>query len=99
MKCEFCASDFVRKETYRSHINSHHKKDLSDEEYREVLERIKTFQAPPLDIKKYTLEKQGNEYEEGEDIGDEMEMIETEDDNVLEEGETEEIYYEEEEDM
>lgn len=94
MKCEFCASDFVRKETYKSHVNSHHKKDLTEEEYNNVLERIKNFQAPPLDIKKYTLEKQGKDFvEDGENI--DMEMIE--EDTVLEEPEEgEEIYYEEE---
>lgn len=61
MKCEYCASDFVRKETYRAHIISHHKRQLSDQEYEDVLERIKKFQPPSLDINEFTLEKQKNQ--------------------------------------
>lgn len=95
MKCEFCTSDFVRKETYKSHVISHHKKDLSEEEFQDVLERIRTFQAPPLDIKKYTLEKQAKNEDDDEMCEEEMEMIE--EDVTLEEGEA--IYFEEEEDM
>jgi hypothetical protein len=63
MKCDFCTSDFVRKETYRAHITSHHKRHLSDEEYSSVMEKIKKFQPPSLDIKQFTLEKQTQEVE------------------------------------
>lgn len=61
MKCDYCTSDFVRKETYRAHITSHHKRHLSDEDYNNVLEKIKKFQPPSLDIKQFTLEKQVQE--------------------------------------
>lgn len=60
MKCEFCTSDFVRKETYRAHIISHHKRSLTEQEFDDVLERIKKFQPPSLDINAFTLEKQKN---------------------------------------
>lgn len=59
MKCDYCASDFVRKETYKSHIISHHKKELNEKEFQDVMERIRTFQLPHLDIDKFTVEKQG----------------------------------------
>lgn len=97
MKCEFCTSDFVRKETYRSHITSHHKKDMTTEEYEAVLEKIRLFQPPPIDIEKYTLEKQYKKMGiKMEDVveGDEMEMIE-EDTEIAIDEEGEEIYYEE----
>lgn len=99
MKCEFCTSDFVRKETYRSHVTSHHKKDMTNEEYEAVLEKIKLFQPPPIDIEKYTLEKQYKNLGEKDDsaVTDEMEMIE-EDSEVQIEEDNEEIYYEEQED-
>ena len=58
MKCDYCTSDFVRKETYKAHIISHHKRHLSDQEFDEVMEKIKKFQPPSLDINQYTLEKQ-----------------------------------------
>jgi hypothetical protein len=58
MKCDYCASDFVRKETYKSHIVSHHKKELSEKEFQDVMEKIRTFQLPHLDIDKFTVEKQ-----------------------------------------
>lgn len=58
MKCDYCASDFVRKETYKAHIISHHKRHLSDQEFEEVLEKIRKFQPPALDINQFTVEKQ-----------------------------------------
>lgn len=78
MKCEYCASDFVRKETYRAHIISHHKRHLSDNEYESVLERIKKFQPPSLDINEFTLEKQKIQpvLVAEVDDGSEMEVIE-----------------------
>lgn len=74
MKCEFCESDFVRKETYRSHITSNHKRHLSEKEYAEVLERIRKFQVPKLDINKFTLEKQPDyqDYQVEEESGVEV---------------------------
>jgi hypothetical protein len=94
MKCDYCASDFVRKETYKSHIVSHHKKELSDKEFQDVMEKIRTFQLPHLDVDKFTVEKQAGrlvnetvEVHEGE--------IEASFDNR--EGEEYEIYEEEEE--
>lgn len=58
MKCEYCSSDFVRKETYKAHIVSHHKRHISDQEFEDVLEKIKRFQPPSLDINQFTVEKQ-----------------------------------------
>lgn len=58
MKCEYCSSDFVRKETYKAHVISHHKRHLSEQEFEEVLEKIKRFQPPSLDINQFTVEKQ-----------------------------------------
>lgn len=89
MKCEYCASDFVRKETYRAHILSHHKRHLSDQEYEEVLERIKKFQPPSLDINRFTLEKQlDSRPEMVTEIGGETEVLladlDGEEDGVLE---------------
>lgn len=49
MQCEFCSGDFVRKETYRAHILSHHKRHLTEKELENVLERIKKFQTPPME--------------------------------------------------
>lgn len=56
MKCEFCASDFVRKETYKAHVTSQHKRHLSPEEYEEVMTKIKNFQPPSLNVADYCLE-------------------------------------------
>lgn len=96
MKCEFCSSDFVRKETYKAHILSHHKRSLSDAEYEEVIERIKKFQAPHFDIDQYTVEKQKTSAQDV--IAEEGEMGEMEEDG--EDGmviEPEDDYYEENE--
>lgn len=97
MKCEYCTSDFVRKETYKAHIISHHKRHLSEQEFEDVLEKIKKFQPPQLDINQFTLEKQ-----EGKSVqivvSDDMEMIEEE--SQAEDGmelEPEGDYYEESE--
>lgn len=60
MKCDYCTSDFVRKETYKAHIVSHHKRDMSDQEFHQVLENIRKFQAPHLDISQFTVEKQNS---------------------------------------
>lgn len=98
MKCDYCASDFVRKETYKAHIISHHKRHLSDQEFENVLEKIKKFQPPSLDINQFTLEKQKydgvqqvmvSEIDDDENIGN-LEMIE--EDSVME---TEGEYFEE----
>ena len=77
MKCEFCASDFVRKETYRAHIVSHHKRHLSEREYEDVLDRIKKFQPPSLDINRFTLEKQADyqPVDSANDVGEETLML------------------------
>lgn len=97
MKCEYCASDFVRKETYKAHIISHHKRHLTEQEFEDVIEKIRRFQAPSLDINQFTLEKQnlasgGTKqlivHEVGEDgeIFGEMEIIDEkqgEDDDVM----------------
>ena len=88
MKCDLCPSDFVRKETYKSHIISHHKRQISDQQFEEILEKIRKFQPPSLDVTKYTLEKQTNEVGE---IIDEVEMIE--EDEI--QGDDSETYYEE----
>lgn len=97
MKCEFCTSDFVRKETYRAHINSHHKQQLTEEEFQQVMENIRKFQAPHLDINQFTVEKQGLKVESQEVI-EEGEMDELiEDENMEEPTEDYEIYEEEEE--
>lgn len=58
MKCDYCASDFVRKETYKAHIITHHKRHLSDQEFDEVMDKIRKFQPPALDINQFTVEKQ-----------------------------------------
>jgi len=75
MKCEFCGSDFVRKETYRAHIISHHKRHLSEKEFEDVLERIKKFQAPSLDVNRFTLEKQQDSQAEVVTEGEEAMML------------------------
>jgi hypothetical protein len=94
----------VRKETYKAHIGTHHRRHLSDQEYEEVLEKIRKFKPPVLNIEEYTVEKQqkGARLDEGEI---DMEMIEEqiEDMDKSNEGmivETEEdyTYFEEEED-
>ena len=92
MKCDYCASDFVRKETYKAHIISHHKRHLSDQEFEEVLEKIRKFQPPALDINQFTVEKQTSapgmilaKVEEGEI--DVEEMIEEQIDDGMEKDE------------
>ena len=92
MKCDYCASDFVRKETYKAHIISHHKRHLSDQEFEEVLEKIRKFQPPALDINQFTVEKQSSasgiilaKVEEGEI--DVEEMIEEQIEDGLEKSE------------
>jgi len=92
MKCDYCASDFVRKETYKAHIVSHHKRHLSDQEFEEVLEKIRKFQPPALDINQFTVEKQSSaagiilaKVEEGEI--DVEEMIEEQIEDGLEKSE------------
>lgn len=47
----------MRKETYRTHILNQHK-SLSQEEINAVLEKIKNFRPPQLDVEQFTLEKQ-----------------------------------------
>lgn len=97
MKCEYCTSDFVRKETYKAHIISHHKRHLSEQEFEDVLEKIKKFQPPQLDINQFTLEKQDSKSVQIV-VSDEMELIEDEsqaDDGM--ELEPEGDYYEESE--
>jgi hypothetical protein len=73
---------------------------LTEGEYQDVLEKIKKFQPPSLDIKKFTLEKQ-NEYAqqasevEGEEYGV-MEVIEEDsagDEETMEQADLD--YYEE----
>jgi hypothetical protein len=76
MKCDFCTSDFVRKETYRAHITSHHKRHLTETEYINVLEKIKKFQPPSLDIKQFTLERQVHETDLEDDNEDNVGVIE-----------------------
>jgi len=90
MKCEFCSSDFVRKETYRAHIISHHKRQLTEQEFDEVLEKIKKFQPPSLDISQFTLEKQKDgakrtQLSESGDGENEMDIIEEEECEYYEE--------------
>lgn len=96
MKCEYCASDFVRKETYRAHIISHHKRHMSEEDFEDVIERIKRFQPPSMDVNQFTLEKQRDKHVVVAEV-DDMEMVEEEsqaEDNMELEADTE--YYEEE---
>ncbi len=102
MKCDFCTSDFVRKETYKAHILSQHRAHLSDYEYEEVLEKIRKFQAPQLDVSQFTVEKQLGKMESQSLIVEEEAEIEgiIEDERVdpLEEaGEGYEIYEDSEE--
>lgn len=99
MKCDYCASDFVRKETYKAHIISHHKQQLSEEEFLQVLEKIRKFQAPHLDINQFTVEKQGLKSDGPtiqEEVLDEGEMEEIIEDESMEPNEEYEIYEEEE---
>lgn len=106
MKCEFCTSDFVRKETYRAHITSTHRRQLSERDYDDAMERIKKFQWPTLDVNEYTLEKQTvagfmlkTEIEEGEHEAQES-IPEDAEDMVMQDGYFEqgsELYHEEEE--
>lgn len=110
MKCDYCTSDFVRKETYKAHIISHHKRHMNDQEYLDVMENIRKFQAPHLDINQFTVEKQNSAkaqknptfLEEIDEIDMEMEeMIEDEidksDGGLVEAGDEYEIFEEEEE--
>lgn len=99
MKCDYCTSDFVRKETYKAHIISHHKQQLSEEEFQQVLENIRKFQPPHLDINQFTVEKQGLKSENAEVLeeGEMEEMIE--DESMEEAPEDYEIYEEEEEEQ
>lgn len=102
MKCDYCASDFVRKETYKAHIISHHKRHLSDQEFEEVLEKIRKFQPPALDINQFTVEKQNpgmmlSKVEDGEIDMEEMIEEQIEDGMDKEEGmiiETTDEYHE-----
>lgn len=76
MKCDFCSSDFVRKETYKAHIISHHKRHMTDQEFADVLEKIRKFQAPPLDINQFTVEKQEIKNENSDILEEDIEMEE-----------------------
>lgn len=102
MKCDFCSSDFVRKETYRAHVTSHHKRHLTEQQYEDTLEKIRKFQPPSLDVHQFTLEKQKNvtviteesdeaeksiEYIEEEDMADEGEMTIEQEEGYFEETE------------
>lgn len=58
LKCDFCASDFVRKETYKAHVINHHKRHLSAEVFDATIEKIRNFRPPALDINQFILEKQ-----------------------------------------
>lgn len=106
MKCDFCTSDFVRKETYRAHIISHHKRHLTEKEYEDTMDKIKKFQPPSLDVNEYTLEKQTvagymlkTEIEEGEQEAQES-IPEEGEDMVMQDGyfEPGSEFYEEEAD-
>jgi uncharacterized tellurite resistance protein B-like protein len=77
MKCDFCSSDFVRKETYKAHILTHHKRHLKEQEYEDVIEKIRKFQPPALDINKFTVEKQKKTHSEY--FSEEIDMIAEED--------------------
>lgn len=96
MKCEFCTSDFVRKETYRAHLTSHHKRHLTEQEYQDTLEKVRLFQPPSLDVNKFILEKQtvvpeGSENDEKElegiveGVDEEGLLIEVREDDYYEE--------------
>jgi hypothetical protein len=95
MKCDFCTSDFVRKETYKAHIISHHKRQLSEEEFEEVIEKIKRFQPPSLDINQYTVEKQNAMMGVEREALGELEMIEEDEIPADDSMETDATYYEE----
>lgn len=99
MKCEYCESDFVRKETYRAHIIGHHKRHLSEKEFEDVLERIKKFQLPLLDVNRYTLEKQQDSQAElvllVEAIEDDSQAAERMEEDATEYYEESEMYEEE----
>lgn len=106
MKCDYCTSDFVRKETYKAHIISHHKRHMSEQEFEQVLENIRKFQAPHLDINQFTVEKQQAKYQAVLTDGGDTEMEEMiEDDidnsnenNMVEAGDEYQIFEEAEED-
>lgn len=70
----------MRKETYKSHIISHHKRHLSDQEFEEVLEKIRKFKPPVLNVDEYTVERQNKKQQQlilsKVDECEEMEMIE-----------------------
>lgn len=101
MKCEYCSSDFVRKETYKAHIISHHKRHLSEQEFEDALEKIRRFQPPSLDINQFTVEKQ--KFQNMQQVivtevdGDNMEMIEEDELPCEESMEPDGEYYEESE--
>ena len=75
---EYCTSDFVRKETYRTHILNHHK-GLGPQELEMIMEKIKNFREPDLDIDAFTLEKQKNFT-----IMDKAETIQYEEEEMIE---------------
>lgn len=77
-KCEYCTSDFVRKETFKTHIINQHK-ELGLELQNEVLEKIKSIREPRLDISAYTLERQ----EAYEGILDETEEYGVEESEII----------------
>jgi hypothetical protein len=89
----------VRKETYKAHIISHHKQQLTEDEFLQVLENIRKFQPPHLDINQFTVERQGLKTD-GQDVLEEGEMEEMiEDESMEEANEDYEIYEEEEEEQ
>lgn len=95
MKCDYCSSDFVRKETYKAHIISHHKQSMTEKEYEDVLEKIRKFQAPHMDVNQFMVEKQAERGEEILEEDTEMEEL-IEDEGMDEANEEYEIYQEEE---
>lgn len=46
---------FQRKETYKNHVISHHK-DMGDENLRSLLDKIKHFQLPKIDLNNISLQ-------------------------------------------
>lgn len=90
--------NLFRKETYRNHISTHHKRHLTDKEYEDVLEKIRAFKPPPIDINEFTLEKQKlsktSQMIVAEDDADdlELEQVIEEDDEVVE---SDNIFYDE----
>lgn len=92
MKCDYCTLDFVRKETYKAHIISMHKQSMTDKEFEEVLEKIRKFQAPQMDVNQFMVEKQGARGEEILEEDAEMEEELIEDEGMDEANEEYEIY-------